>query len=74
MVMYGKGNFFVSGGTGTSKSHGYRLQSMGLCLQSLMQKKALARYTIESEGKPQQKPQSQPRIQRKYNVKSRFKY
>ena len=44
---YGQENFFIPAWTGASNSHGDRFQSMVLCLQSFMQKKSLARYTID---------------------------
>ena len=69
---YGQENFFIPAWTGTSNSHGDRFQSMVLCLQSFMQKRSLARYTIDSEQK--EKTEKRKRIPTKRNIRSKFRY
>jgi phage FluMu gp28-like protein len=46
---YGSENYFIPAWTGSSNSHGDRFMSLTLALQAFMEKRSLARYTVEKK-------------------------
>lgn len=67
---YGSENYFIPAWTGSSNSHGDRWMSMVLCLQAFMDKKSLARYTVERKENTKRESR---RIDRPSRV-SKFRY
>ncbi len=66
----GQEDFVIPAWTGASNSHGDRFMAMVLCLQAFMQKKSLARYTIERKEGEQRESR---RISRPSRI-SKFRY